>query len=76
MAQKNNKQRDIAPDPAETSRDGQQHQQTAKEGDFRNAETSVENASYFDDDYEAGKEDEMSREEAKEEKKREDTGKS
>ena len=75
MTAKNNKQRGIVPDPAETGRDSQQQQQKTKEGDFRNAETSVSNSSYFDDDYEAGK-DETSREEAKEEKEREDTGKS
>ena len=76
MAQKNNKQRNIAPDPAETSRDSQSQQHTSKEGDFRNADTEVGKASFFDDDYETRKEDEISREEAKEEKDREDTGKS
>jgi hypothetical protein len=75
MATNNNKQRGIVPDPAETSRDGQQHQQKTREGDFRNAETAADNASYFDDDYEIKKEGEISREEAKGEN-REDTGKS
>ena len=76
MKRDNNNKRGATPDPAETSRDSQQHQQKTKEGDFRNAETDVNRASYFDDDYEGKQEDQMSNEEAKEEKSREDAGKS
>lgn len=75
MAKNNNRRRGANPDPAETGRDNQQHQQKAKEGDYRNAETAVNNASYFDDDYEVKKEEEISHEEAKGENRKR-TGKS
>jgi len=59
------KQRGTVPDPAETSRDSQQHQKEVREGDFRNAEKDKQKAAYFDDDYETRKENEIGREEAK-----------
>jgi len=43
---------------------GNEKQETP-DGQYKNVETSVNNRSYFDDDYEVGQEDEMSREEAK-----------
>ena len=55
MTKNDNTGRGITPDPAETSRDSQQHQQTAIEGDYRNAEKSADQASYLEDDYESRK---------------------
>ena len=75
MSANQKKQRGIAPDPAETSRDSHQQPQEAREGEFRNAETAVNNASYFDDNYESRQEDLMNKEESKTEN-RGDTGKS
>lgn len=42
--------------------------QGAREGDYKNVETSVNSPSSFDDDYESKQEDEITREEAKTEK--------
>lgn len=42
----------------------EQPKQKPQEGDYRNVETSVNNPSYFDDDYEAKQEDEISKDEA------------
>jgi hypothetical protein len=39
--------------------------QGAREGDYKNVETSVNNPSYFDDSYESQQEDEISSEEPK-----------
>jgi hypothetical protein len=39
--------------------------QGAREGDYKNIETSVNNPSYFDDSYESEQEDEISMEEPK-----------
>jgi hypothetical protein len=69
MSDNQKKQRGIDPDPAETNRDNQQQQQQgAKEGDFRNAETAVNKASDFDDDYESTQENQMTEEEARTER--------
>jgi hypothetical protein len=48
--------------------------QLSKEGDYRNAETAVNNPSYFNDDYEADQETQITEEEAKEEKKNRGAG--
>jgi hypothetical protein len=40
----------------------------AREGDYENVETSVNNPSYFNDDYESQQEDEITEEEPKTEK--------
>jgi hypothetical protein len=42
--------------------------QGAREGDYKNVETSVNNPSYFDDSYESKAEDEISEEKLKSEK--------
>lgn len=49
-------------------REGDLPSEKPQEGDYRNIETSVNNPSYFDDDYEAKQEGEMSKEEAASEK--------
>lgn len=46
-------------------REGGQQKQKPQEGDYRNVETSVNNPSYFDDDYETKQEDKISRDEVK-----------
>jgi len=50
-----------------TNPDDPRHQ-AAREGDYKNAETSVNNPSSFDDSYESKSEDEITREEPKTEK--------
>ena len=42
--------------------------QGAREGEYKNVETSVNNPSYFNDDYESQQEDELTEEEPKTEK--------
>jgi hypothetical protein len=65
MQEKDNKQRGATPEPADSGRNTQQHEHTTKEGDYRNAETRAGNASYFNDDYEVGQENDIAKEEAK-----------
>jgi len=48
---------------SDKSREGKQNG-GAQEGEYKNIETSVNNRSYFGDDYEVEQEDEMSRNEA------------
>lgn len=50
-----------------TSPDDPQHQ-GAREGDYKNIETSVNNPDYFDDSYESQAEDEITEEEPRTEK--------
>ena len=65
MEEKDKTQRGSVPEPAEQGRDSQQQEHKEKEGDYRNAGTRTENASYFDDDYEVEKENEIGKEEAR-----------
>lgn len=50
-------------------REGGHQKQKPQEGDYRNVETSVNNPSYFDDDYETKQEDKILRDEVKSAKK-------
>jgi hypothetical protein len=51
-------------DSANPQKNGEQQNEETKEGEYRNVETSVNNPSYFDDDYEVEQENEISRKEA------------
>lgn len=55
-------------DSASPKRGGDQAGEEPKEGEYRNIETSVNNPSYYDDDYEVKQEGEISGEEARREK--------
>jgi hypothetical protein len=55
-------------DSANPKREDSQQNEKPKEGEYRNIETSVNNPSYFDDDYEVKQENEISKEEARREK--------
>ena len=52
-------------DSANPKRGDLQSKEEPKEGEYRNVETSVNNPSYFGDEYEAEQENEISREEAR-----------
>ena len=54
--------------PAGSPQDNLQNRQL-QEGDYRNVETSVNNPSYFDDDYEVRQENEIERDQARRGKK-------
>jgi len=51
-------------DSAGPQKKGDQQNEEAKEGEYRNVETTVNSPSYFDDDYEVAQENEISRKEA------------